>query len=107
MKAIKIKSRNRTISKNTKLLKSPLEQSIGLMFKKKGDILMKLKNESIFYSSIHTFFCKPLIVAWLNKNMIVVDVKKTNPFWFYSPKKPAMYVFETTNMKKKLKIGER
>ena len=107
MRTIKIKNSNNITINNIKLLTSTLEQTFGLMFKKKGDILMRLKSESIAFSSIHTFFCKPLLVAWLNKNLIVVDVKKTKPFWFYASKKPAMYVFETTNLKRKVRIGER
>jgi len=107
MKSIKIRIGNKNIISNVKLLESQLEQSIGLMFKKKGNVMMKLRKESIPYSSIHTFFCKPLIVAWLNKNMKVVDVKKTKSFWFYSSKKPAMYIFETTNMRTEIKIGQK
>ncbi len=107
MKLINIKSKNKFVSRRAKLLESVSEQSKGLMFKNEGTVLMKLKSESKAMSSIHTFFCKPLLVAWLDKNLKVVDVKKTKPFWFYASKKPAKYVFETTNLKKKIKIGEK
>ncbi len=89
------------------LLTSSLELSKGLMFKRKGTVLMELKRESRFDASIHTFFCKSLMVAWIDKNMKVVDIRKTTPFWFYLPKKPAKYVFETTNLNTKIKIGEK
>ncbi len=108
MKRIKIKSgAKKYIGKNILLLEKASELSRGLMFKKNGTVLMKLKSEGTAASSIHTFFFKPLTVAWLNKNLVVVDVKKTKPFWFYAPKKPSKYVFETTNSKKKIKIGEK
>jgi uncharacterized membrane protein (UPF0127 family) len=107
MKLIKIKSKDRFISKKAKLLKMASEQSVGLMFKKKGEVLMELASESKAMSSIHTFFCRPLIVAWLDKDMKVVDTLRTKPFWFYAPKKPAKYIFETTDSKKKIKIGEK
>ncbi len=107
MRFVKIKSGNKVISKKTKLLETHWEHSVGLMFRKKGEVLMKLDSESKIMTTIHTFFCAPSIVAWLDKNLKVVDVKRTKPFWFYEPKKPAMYVFETTDLKKKIKIGEK
>ncbi len=104
MKKIKIKSGNKIISKDTKLLENPFEKMIGMMFWKDGDFLLKNNSESKFLSAIHTCFCNPLLVVWLDKNLKVVDVKKTKPFKKYSSKKPAMYIFETTNFKKKDKI---
>lgn len=102
MKVLEIKCDGKTISKKTILLESSNEKSKGLMLKKKGDVLMKFDKESRIDTSIHTFFCVPLLVAWLDKNFRVVDVKKTSPFWFYLSKKPAMYVFETTDTKKRI-----
>lgn len=107
MEYVRIKKGSRIIGRRVDFLKNASEQSIGLMFKRKGEVLMKLGSESKMLSSIHTFFCVPLVVAWLDKNLKVIDVRTTKPFWFYAPKKPAMYVFETTNMKKKIKIGEK
>ena len=89
-----------------KLLTDPNDQSKGLMLSS-GNVLMKFKKESRFETSIHTFFCKPLIVAWLNKNLKVIDIRKTIPFWFYMSKKPAMYIFESTNTKLKIKKGQK
>ncbi|MCD6575773.1 MAG: DUF192 domain-containing protein [Nanoarchaeota archaeon] len=88
------------------ILESPNELSKGLMFRS-GNVILKLDKEKRFGASIHTFFCKPLLVAWLDKNMKVVDVKKTKPFFFYLPKNPAKYVFETTNTKLNIKIGDK
>ena len=107
MKSIKIKRGNVFVSKNAKLLESLWELASGLMFKRDGEVVLKLKSENKNMAAIHTFFCVPLIVAWLDKNLKVVDIKKAKPWNHYKPKKPAMYVFETTNMKKKIKIGEK
>lgn len=104
MKKIAINSGNKIISKDANLLKNPFEKTIGMMFWKKGDFLLKNKSESKFMSAIHTCFCNPLLVVWLDKNLKVVDIKKTKPFKKYSPNKSAMYIFETTNFKKKDKI---
>jgi uncharacterized membrane protein (UPF0127 family) len=102
MKKILVNTGRQKIKAN--LLETPEELSSGLMFKK-GSVILKLKKESKFRASIHTFFCLPLLVVWLDKNKKVVDIKKTVPFWFYFPKKPAKYVFETTNLN--IKIGKK
>ena len=107
MRKIKIKLGNKIISKNANLLKNPFEKTLGMMFWKRGDFLLKNSSESIFMSAIHTCFCNPLLVVWLDKNLKVVDVKKTKPYRKYSSKKPAMYVFETTDLNKKIRVGNK
>ena len=102
MKSILVNTGRQKVKAN--LLETPSELSRGLMFKS-GNVILKLNKESKINASIHTFFCKPLLVVWLDKNKKVVDKKKTFPFWFYTPKKPAMYVFETTRLN--LKIGKK
>ena len=104
MRAAKISFGKKKI--NINILEKQRELLRGLMFKK-GSVLLKLEHESRIGSSIHTFFCKPLLVAWLDKSLKVVDVRKTKPFRFYMPKKPAKYVFETTNLKQNIKVGKK
>lgn len=104
---VNIKSKKKTIAKNVEFMDSSEKKTAGLMFAKKGKALLVADWEGVFSSSIHTMFCKPLLIAWINSKNVVVDVKKTRPWWFYFSKKPAKYVFETTNMKTKIKPGER
>src|SRR3989344_3077944 len=49
-------------------------QSRGLMFRKKSKPLLFLFKKPVKIS-IHSFFCRPFIAIWFNKNKIV-DVKK-------------------------------
>ena len=107
MAFVKIKCNRKIISKKAQLLEAEHEKSRGLMLKKHGEVLMKFDKESRIGTSIHTVFCVPLVVAWLDKKLRVVDVKKTFPCWFYMSKKPAMYIFETTDTKKKIKPGDK
>jgi len=97
----------KTIKINAKILKTPSEKGFGLMFAKKGNVLLEADWEGRYISSIHTFFCKPLLIAWLDSKMKVVDVKLTKPWRFYLPQKPAKYVFETTDLKTKIKVGNK
>jgi len=104
---IKIKSGNKTISKKAKIISDVNEQAIVLMFYKSGDIVMDIGKESIWSTAIHTWFCKPMFVIWLDKNKKVVDFVYAKPWRIYSPKKLAQYVFETTGKKPEIKIGQK
>lgn len=106
MKKISIKKGKKEIAKSVPYMIGS-EKGWGLMFSKKGKALLVADWEGKWISSIHTFFCAPLFVAWINSNKKVVDVKKTKPWRFYLPKKPAKFVFETTEMKTDLKEGDK
>ncbi|MEK9774070.1 MAG: DUF192 domain-containing protein [Candidatus Woesearchaeota archaeon] len=84
----------------------------GLMFKKPKTIIMTSLKESIFFSSIHTFFVfKPIDVIWLDNQYTIVDYKTVKPFKLnVKPKKPAKYIVESYEgfiKKNKIKIGEK
>jgi len=104
---LKLKKGNKTIASSVEFLDTTLGRGIGIMFRSSGNVLLVAKNENTIETAIHTFFCRPLLVAWINSEHKVVAVKKTIPFWFYSSPKPAKYVFETTNLKTKLSPGDR
>jgi uncharacterized membrane protein (UPF0127 family) len=107
METVSLKKGSRLIANNVELLESSDETSKGLMFANKGTVILVTEWEGRWSTLIHTFFCVPLLIAWINSKNIVVDVKKTMPWRFYLPKKPARYVFETTKMNTKIKIGDR
>jgi hypothetical protein len=104
---VKIKSGNKTISKKAKLISDANEQAIGLMFYKSGDILMDVGKEGIWNAAIHTWFCRPMAIIWLDKKKRIVDSVYAKPWRIYAPKKPARYVFESTSFKGKIRQGSR
>lgn len=60
-----------------KILKNPLEKSLGLMFKKNSPPLF-FTNNALNYNPITSLFCKPFRAIWLDEKMQatkVVDVK--------------------------------
>ena len=60
-----------------KILKSPLQKSLGLMFQKNSPPLFFTSN-ALDYNPIHSLFCKPFRAIWLDEKMHstkVVDVK--------------------------------
>jgi len=104
---LKLKKGNKTIAHSVELLNTSLGRGIGMMFKARGTVMIEVSRDSIIETAIHTFFCVPLFIAWINSKHKVVAVQKTVPFWFYSSPKPAKYVFETTNMDIRLKPGDK
>ena len=104
---VSITSGKKVISKRAKLMTDASEQAIGLMFYKRGEILMDIGRESISFTAIHTWLCKAMDVVWLDGKKRVVDFVHANPWKMYSPKKPARYVFETTEKKLNVKIGDK
>jgi len=90
-----------------KILSTPEEQTVGLMGWQKGEVLMVLEKPSRIAAGIHTWFCRPMIIAWLDKKRTVREYVNARPWWFYFPKKPASYVYENTDMKTKVRIGQK
>lgn len=95
------------VSRKASLLTDANEQAIGLMFYRRGDVLMDLGRESRSFTAIHTWLCRPMFIAWLDKDRRVVDQVHARPWRMYAPKKPAQYVFETTERRPKLKVGQK
>jgi uncharacterized membrane protein (UPF0127 family) len=90
-----------------------IKKFLGLMFSnpKNKLLIITLKKESRINASIHTLFVfYPIDVIWLNKNKVVVDIKRNiKPFCFnIAPKVPSKYILETkAGNSKNIKIGQR
>ncbi len=82
------------IKLNNRLLKindgrSLFAGTVGLMFNK----LESIDGCLIPTNSIHTAFCKPLDLLWLDDGFMVIEVQKTKGFGVYSCRK-AKYCLE-------------
>lgn len=86
-----------------KLLDNSLERGLGLMGKR-GTVVLKYSGERKV--PIHTLFCYPMLIAWINSNGKVLHRKEAEPFNFYSPDVKAKYIFETTRDDLTMKEGE-
>jgi uncharacterized membrane protein (UPF0127 family) len=104
LKNIKILVNRKKLS--CKLLETPAELAEGLMFKR-GAVLLKFKEKGTANTTVHTFFCLPMLIAWLDEKGKVLEVIRAKPFWIYMPKKPARYVFETTDKNVKIRVGDK
>ncbi len=97
-----------TIAKNYKLCCSVLSQLRGLMFSPKKTLVFFFKKPK--QVSLHMFFVFfPIDVAYLNKNMEVVELKRNlKPFQIYAPKNKAQYIIETpVGNLKSTEIGDK
>jgi uncharacterized membrane protein (UPF0127 family) len=98
---MKVFNKDRLIFSKARVL-----NSFGLMFRSKPKeneaIILRLKRESQFFSAIHMLFVfYPIHVIWLNKQNIVVDIKRCYPFQPFSmPKNPASLIIECINLPK-------
>lgn len=92
---MKIIAKNKEIFSNAKYV-----NGFGLMFKKKlkkdEAVILTLPRESRINSAIHMIFVFYSIYAiWLDKEKVIVDIKKAHPFQpFLMPKKKSMYILE-------------
>jgi len=88
-----IKKNNKPIAK-AKLLTTPWQHAIGLMFSKQKNLIFKFKEEKIH--SLHMFFVfYPIDTIFLNKNKEIVELKENfMPFTFYKAKNKATYILE-------------
>jgi uncharacterized protein len=94
---IRNNTKKNIICKNKKLLISPIQKAIGLMFHKKikdtGYIFIFQKPKRIDLHMFFVFFNIDLL--FLDKNKRVIEIKEGfSPFCFYSSKKEASYLIE-------------
>lgn len=105
------KNKKTLLSKNYKICKNLVSKTIGLMFRRKpASLVFVFDNEKIV--SLHMFFVFfPIDVVYLNKNKIVVELKKDfKPFGLHKPRKKAQYIIElpaATIQKTKTSIGDK
>ena len=92
---IKNLTKNTTVCKDEKHCKTLLSKSIGLMFSKKKTLVFHFNKEE--RTPLHMWFVfYPIDVYYLDKDKVVVEVKKCfKPFTFYINKKKAQYLIET------------
>ncbi len=106
---IKNKSSNKILAKNAWECISFFQRLRGLMFKKisrNEGCVLTCPYESIIDAGIHMMFVpQPLDVIWVNKDFMVVSVKrcaKAGPLnWWrvHYPSKPAKYIIEVPDAK--------
>ena len=105
------------IADDVKIASTLFKKARGLMFsrrlKNNQAMVFINKEESMMESSLHMLFVFYSIdVAWMNKNMEIVDLReRLKPFMlFITPKKAAKYVLEMSAGKikdVKMRIGDR
>ncbi|EKD89413.1 MAG: hypothetical protein ACD_34C00070G0006 [uncultured bacterium] len=94
-------SSNPNLFIQTKIADNFFSKLLGLMFKQKLEencgLLLSDKYESRINSSIHMLFMNfDLCVVWLDKNLLVVDVKEAKRWRLaYFPRTAAQHVLET------------
>jgi len=88
------KTTGKIVSKNEKICKNFLSQSLGLMFSRKKNLVMILEKEKKI--SLHNFFVFYTIdVLILDKNKKVVEIKRNfKPFTLWNSKEKGKYVVE-------------
>ena len=72
-----LKIKNQELNLKVKPLINPLQQSLGLMFKKHSPNLLFIFKKPK-RTPIHSYFCKPFIAIWLLDNQII-DIKLIEP----------------------------
>lgn len=102
------KTTNKIISRKEIVCKTFLSQALGLMFRKKQNLVMIFKKEKKV--SLHNFFVfYPIDVLVLNEEMRVVEIKRNfRPFTFWKSKEKGKYVIELgrEDAKGEVKVGE-
>ena len=81
-------------------------QALGLMFRKKQNLVMIFKKEKQI--SLHMFFVfYPIDVLIVNKNKKIVEIKRNfKPFTFWNSKKKGKYIVELA-FPSEYKLGEQ
>jgi len=89
-----------------KVVHSMWGKARGLMFSKRKNLMFVFDKEQIV--PLHNWFVFfPIDVLFLDKNKMVVEIKKGfKPFSYYKPKKKAMYVVELVE-KNDYKVGDK
>ncbi len=108
---VKNTTKKTLLAENAKACKNIFSKSLGLMFSKKiTPLIFSFEKEKII--PLHMFFVfYPIDVLFLNKNKIVVEIKKNlGPFSFYTPKNKSMFIIELPQGaidKTKTEVGDK
>ena len=84
----------KVISNEERFCNTFLSQAIGLMFRSKQNLIMKLPREKRI--ALHMFLVfYPIEVLLLNKDKEIVEIKRNfKPFTFWNSKEKGKYVIE-------------
>ncbi|MBI2651786.1 DUF192 domain-containing protein [Candidatus Woesearchaeota archaeon] len=108
---IKNLTRKIFLAKNAKLCLNIISKSIGLMFSKNPKALVFAFNKEKIVPLHMLFVFYPIDVLFLDKNKIVVEIKRNlMPFSFYKPKRKSKYVIElpcNSIKKTKTNVGDK
>lgn len=109
MKMIFNQTQNKVISNKERLCKNPLTQALGLMFRRKQNLVMVFKKEKPI--QLHNFFVfYPLDVLILNENKEIIEIKENfKPFTLWNPPKEGKYLIELgeNNSKNNYSLGDQ
>ncbi|MBT4166215.1 hypothetical protein HOE04_04225 [archaeon] len=72
-------NKNKAHTLKIKPLTTPIQKTIGLMFKKNSPPLLFIFKKPT-RQPIHSFFCKPFIAIWLNKENQIIEKKLIKPY---------------------------
>ena len=88
------KTKKNIISKQERICTTPLSQMIGLMFKKKQNIIMVLKQEKkIALHNLFVFYSHDLLI--LNKEQKIIEIKQQfKPFTLWRSATKGKYLLE-------------
>ena len=94
---INILYKGKIIAKNSRVLKTPISQAIGLMFSRQKNLIFNFKKEK--KDIIHMFFVfYPIDLIFLDKKKQIIELKQNlKPFKIYKQKNKAKYLLELKN----------
>jgi len=100
------KTRNWLISSHERYCRTALSQALGLMFRRKQNLIMEFSHEKRV--SLHMFFVFfPIDVLLLNSQKEIVEIKRQlKPFSFWRSQQQGKYVVELAFLGE-YKIGEK
>lgn len=98
---------NRIISNQEKYCKNILSQSLGLMFRRKQNLIMEFPKERKI--SLHMFMVFYSIdVLLLDENKRIVEIKRDlKPFSFWNSKEKGRYIIELAQRDLPFSINDR
>lgn len=92
-------TQNKFISEKEKICQTLFSQALGLMFRRKQNLIMAFPEEKKV--RLHNFFVfYPIDVLILDRNQEIVEIKKDfKPFTFWNSQKEGRFVVELASLK--------
>lgn len=100
------KTKHRTISKKEIVCQNIFSQSLGLMFRKKQNLLMIFNRKmKVHLHTCWVFF--PIDVLILDEQQKIIEIKRNfKPFDFWNSKQPGKYLVEL-GFKSDYEVGDK